>query len=216
MSQLLTFDCYGTLIDTSPFWNELEKIGLEYGMKQNSLVNVYGNYEDRLMYGEEPFIVYSNIIYKALQYCEMELKVDKLTREYERLIKIHKELLPFPEVKSTLETLKRRGYRTAIMSNSDWRIMNDNLQSLGHDFNLVFLAEDLQAYKPQMSFFRQVQNKIGNESHIHIATGFWWDVVPAKKMNWQRVWVNRHFKKGINDYQPFKEINTLDQLIDYL
>ncbi len=84
MVKLLTFDCYGTLIDTSPFSRELENIGTEYGLKKDLLINIYQDYEDRLMYGEEPFVKYSDLIYKVLQYCEMELNIDGLTQEYER------------------------------------------------------------------------------------------------------------------------------------
>lgn len=213
---LLTFDCYGTLIDTAPFWQEIEKIGSEHGIDGKLLVNVFGSYEERLMYGEGLFTVYREIIYKALQYCEMDLGVERLTSDYGRLIKVHQQLAPYPEVIAALNALKAKGYKTAILSNSDWSIMKDNLRSLEHDFDAVYLAEDLHAYKPQFTFFKQVQTRLGSDRHIHIAAGFWWDIVPAQKMNWKRIWVNRKFKKGLQEYRPFAEVNTLDGVLNLL
>ena len=61
MDRILTFDCYGTLIDTSPFYDEIGKIGLELGLDDKKIVEVFINYEDRLMYGE-PFRKLSEII----------------------------------------------------------------------------------------------------------------------------------------------------------
>ncbi|TGA96276.1 HAD family hydrolase [Sporolactobacillus shoreae] len=216
MSDLLTFDCYGTLIDTSAFWEEIGKIAIESGINKILLVNTYGNFEERLMYGEGLFTVYSDIIYKALQYCEMELSVGNLTDQYERLIKVHKELSPFPEVIDTLKVLKSKGYQTSIMSNSDWNIMRYNLASLEHDFDAIYLAEDLHAYKPQISFFEQVQDKLSSNRHVHIAAGFWWDMVPAQRMNWRRIWVNRQSKKGLQNCMPYGEVKKLNEVLNYL
>lgn len=216
MTDIFTFDCYGTLIDTSAFWEELEKIAAEHGINKTSMVNTYGSFEERLMYGEGLFTVYSDIIYKALEYCEMELNTEKLTNHYERLIEVHQKLSPFPEVINTLRSLKSKGYQTAIMSNSDWNIMKYNLESLEHDFDAVYLAEDLHAYKPQLSFFEQVQSKLSTNHHVHIAAGFWWDMVPAQRMNWTRIWVNRHSKKGLLNCMPYREVKSLDETLNYL
>ncbi|GEB76624.1 hypothetical protein [Sporolactobacillus inulinus] len=51
MADILTFDCYGTLIDTSTFWEELEKIATEHGINKALMVNTYRSFEERLMYG---------------------------------------------------------------------------------------------------------------------------------------------------------------------
>ncbi|GGL43567.1 HAD family hydrolase [Sporolactobacillus putidus] len=216
MADILTFDCYGTLIDTSAFWEELERVASEQGINKTSMVNTYGKFEERLMYGEGLFTAYSDIIYKALQYCEMELNVEKLTDQYDRLIKVHQKLSPYPEVIDTLKSLKSKGYRTAIMSNSDWNIMRYNLKSLVHEFDAVYLAEDLHAYKPQLSFFEQVQNKLTTNHHVHIAAGFWWDIVPAQRMNWRRIWINRRSKKGLQNCMPYTEVKNLDETLKYL
>jgi 2-haloacid dehalogenase len=217
MDKILTFDCYGTLIDTSPFYNEIDKIGEELGLDNKKIVETFVNYEDRLMYGE-PFRKLSDIIYKALEYCEFELNCDKIKREFERLIEKYRNLLPFEEVKSTLTSLKSKGFSLAILSNSEWSIMDYNLKSLEIKVDYVFLAEDLKYYKPQIDFFKRVEQEIpiNKDLHVHIATGFWWDIVPATNMNWNKIWVNRNGKFGIKEYQPYTEISKLDEIFNHL
>lgn len=217
MNKTLTFDCYGTLIDTSPFYNEIVKIGNDAGIDGQKTVGTFINYEDRLMHGE-PFRKLSEIIYKALEYCEFELSCKKIKDKFEHLIEIHRNLLPFNEVKSTLRTLKSQGYRLAILSNSEWSIMNYNLKTLETKFDDIFLAEDIKYYKPQLEFFKKVEGDIpvNKKLHTHIAAGFWWDIVPSSKMNWDKIWVNRKGKSGLKEYQPYIEIKKLNEIFNYL
>ena len=214
MNKILTFDCYGTLIDTLPFYNEIGKIGLELGLDGKKMIEIFINYEDRLMYGEN-YRKLSDLIYRTLEYCEFELNCDKIKTEFERLIEKHRELLPFDEVKDTLLTLKSNGYKLAILSNSERSIMDYNLKSLEVDLDYVLLSEDLKCYKPQIEFFHQAKKKLNlnKNSHIHIAAGFWWDIVPASSCNWNTIWVNRNNKKGIKAYLPYTEIKNLDEVI---
>ena len=46
MDKILTFDCYGTLIDTLPFYNEIGKIGDELGLDNKKILVTFINYED--------------------------------------------------------------------------------------------------------------------------------------------------------------------------
>lgn len=216
MVELLTFDCYGTLIDTAPLRDKLGTIAAQQSIDRSAMIHTYSSFEDRLMYGEGLFTVYSQIFYQALEYCEMELNADHLTDYYEQLIEVHRKLRPFPEVARTLAALKAKGYRTALLSNSDWSLMPYHLKALHHDFDAVYLAEDLHAYKPQIHFFKQVQDQLRTHHHVHIAAGFWWDIVPAQKMNWRRTWVNRRRQKGIRHYMPYTEVKTLGEVLNYL
>jgi 2-haloacid dehalogenase len=217
MDKLITFDCYGTLINTDPFYNEIGIIGNELGIDKKLITNTFANYEDRLMYGES-FMKYTELIYKALDYCELELNCDGIKSQYDRLIDVHKELLPFNEVNSTLHFLKENGYKTAILSNSELEIIKYNIKALNHNFDYVLLAEDLHSYKPQMEFFTKVSKIIDlpRYNHCHIAAGFWWDIVPASKLMWNKIWINRNNKKGLTQYKPYQEVKTLDEIIDYI
>jgi len=213
----LTFDCYGTLINTAPMYDAVGKIGVKYGLDENEVQQIFINYEDRLMYGED-FIPYDELVYQALGYCDLELNTDVIQKEYERIIQVHKEMKAFPEVVETLHRLKERGYELNLMSNCVPDIMKYNLQALDNVFDHVILASDVKCYKPDLRFFRQAEQQLGlrHEEHCHIAAGYWWDMVPGKKMGWNRIWVNRKKKRGSEEHMPYGEVTALDQVISLL
>lgn len=217
MNKLITFDCYGTLIDTMPFYDEIGKVGVELGIDKNTIINTFNDYEDRLMYGE-PFKKYTDLIYKTLEYCELELNCSGIKSNFDRVIDVHKNLSPYKEVPKTLNYLKEKGYKTALLSNSEAKIMDYNLKALNHNFDYVILAEDVGCYKPQIEFFNKVASEVNlnKNNHCHVAAGFWWDIPPASKLGWNKIWVNRKNKKSIDKYKPFEEVKTLDDIIKYV
>jgi 2-haloacid dehalogenase len=96
--------------------------------------------------------------------------------------------------------------------------MDCNLKYLETKIDYVFLAENLKCYKPQIEFFKRVEQEIliNRDLHVHIAAGFWWDIVPATYLNWNKIWVNRNGKFGIKEYQPYTEISKLDEIFNHL
>lgn len=217
MEKVLTFDCYGTLINTAPMYSEVSKIGEEHGLDGAAIQNIFVNYEDRLMYGGD-FIPYDKLVYEVLGYCDMELNADVIQREYDRVIEAHKTLRAFPEVVETLHRLKDQGYVMCMMSNSIPSIMEYNHKALDNVFDHVFLASDTKCYKPQISFFKQVDEALGlkNCQHCHIAAGYWWDIVPATQMGWNKIWVNRKNRHGSPAQMPYGEVTALNQVFPLL
>lgn len=217
MDKVLTFDCYGTLIDTAPMYGELFKIGEENGLSGGDVQNIFINYEDRLMYGE-PFMPYDKLVYEALGYCDMELNTHVVQREFDRILQAHKTLTAFPEVTETLRRLKGRGCELCLMSNSLPDIMDKNLKALDNVFDRVFLASEVKCYKPRLSFFQQVNEalRLKERAHCHIAAGYWWDIVPAARMGWRKIWVNRKGCNGSAAHAPYGEVAALDQVIPLL
>lgn len=219
MKKILTFDCYGTLLNTSPLYNFIGDIAEENGLSKEKAIEVFSSYEDRLMYGEE-FIVYDKLLFEVLTYCNMELNTDIFTSKYDEIIGIHRNFLPFPDVLEALRKLKEKGYYLAIMSNSINEIMSWHLKKLGNLFDDSLVAEDTKCYKPNLKFFKMAEEKFGlkNNEHCHIAKGYWWDIVPASKMNWNKIWVNRtNLEKGREHKKPYIIVSSLlklPQLVD--
>lgn len=219
MKKILTFDCYGTLLNTSPLYNFIGDIAEENGLSKEKAIEVFSSYEDRLMYGEE-FIVYDKLLFEVLTYCNMELNTDIFTSKYDEIIGIHRNFLPFPDVLEALRKLKEKGYYLAIMSNSINEIMSWHLKKLGNLFDDSLVAEDTKCYKPNLKFFKMAEEKFGlkNNEHCHIAKGYWWDIVPASKMNWNKIWVNRtNLEKGREHEKPYIIVSSLlklPQLVD--
>lgn len=211
--KILTFDCYGTLFNTKPLYEHLIYIARKNGLSPGKVKETFINYEDRLMYGED-FIKYDDLLYRILEYCDMELNSAVFKDEWENIIAIHKKFIPFEDVLGTLKYLKERDYDLLLMSNTTHKIMNWHLEKLENVFSDILLAEDTKCYKPNLSFFEMAEQKfdLPNKEHCHIAKGYWWDIVPAAKMGWKKIWVNRDCVSGRKDELPYNEIKTLNEL----
>lgn len=217
MEKILTFDCYGTLLNTAPIYNTVEIIAEKNGIDGQAAKVVFTNYEDRLMYGED-YIPYDEVVSQALEYCDLEMSCNIFYKNYERVLSAHEQLQPFPDVLETLHTLKEKKYQLALMSNSVDFIMQYHLQVLDNLFDEVILAEDAHAYKPQLSFFKYAEDSLHlqEKEHCHIAKGYWWDIVPCTKIGWKKIWVNREHKAGMKKHLPYQEIYTFSELLKLL
>lgn len=217
MDKALTFDCYGTLLDTSPLYAHISSIAEKNGLSGDRAKSTFVHYEDRLMYGED-YIPYTDLLRYALEYCDMELNTEIFEAEWQNVLDIHKKFVPYQDVLAPLKELKNSEYHLYIMSNSMHSMMNWHLEALDHIFDDVILAEDTHCYKPRLNFFNYAQTKLGlaNTKHCHIAAGYWWDIVPCSKLRWNKAWVNRRNFKGSGRHQPYKEIHSLTELLSLM
>ena len=214
MKKTLTFDCYGTLLDTTPLYELIGDIAERHDFSRKKAIETFKSYEDRLMYGEE-FLPYDELLHEILTYCDMELNTNVFTYHYEKVIEVHKNFFPFPDVLPALYRLKEKGYELLIMSNSTKKIMNWHLEKLDHLFDDCLVAEETKCYKPTLAFFRMAEEvfKLKEKEHCHIAKGYWWDIVPAKKLNWNKIWVNRdNYIAGRKKETPYLTISSLEEL----
>lgn len=217
MAKLVTFDCYGTLIDTDPYYKAVGEAGKKVGVDAGKMLKTYIDIQERVMYGE-PLTFFNDLILRVLEYCEMELNCNGLTAQYDSLRSVLHSVQPFPEVNETLAALKQKGCKIAIMSNSVIDIMKHHIAALGTEFDGVYLAEEMYCYKPRIEFFIRTAEKVGIkiDNHVHVAAGYWWDIIPARQLGWNRIWVNRSNQRGNERDQPFTEVKTLDQILQYI
>lgn len=214
MNKILTFDCYGTLLDTSPLYSFIGKLAEDNGLSSQKAITTFSNYEDRLMYGES-FINYDELLLEVLSYCDMEMNCNAFIHQYDKLLELHKNFQPFSDVLEALHKLKMNGYSLAVMSNSTNQIMDWHMEKLDHLFDDRLVAEDTKCYKPNLQFFQIAEKKFGlkNKKHCHIAKGYWWDIVPACKMGWNKIWVNRtNLSHGRDTEKPYLTVSTLLEL----
>lgn len=209
-AKFLTFDCYGTLLDTSGIGTFLADLASKHHLSAEKAVAIYTNYEDRLMYGEE-FHPYQELLQMILDYCDQELVTNVFHDQLAALIAVHKDFHPFPDVIPALTKLKGQGWQLILMSNTNHDIMESNRQQFKGLIDDVVLADDVHCYKPDLHFFRTVAEKyhLTSDNHVHIANGYWWDIVPCTKLGWPKIWCNRCGFKGNQREQPYQEIHSL-------
>ena len=132
MKKILTFDCYGTLLDTSSLYDLIGNIAKTNNLSSIETIHIFSNYEDRLMYGE-PFISYEQLIKNVLSYCDMELKTSLFSNYYDAIMKAHQEFPVFDDVMPCLTSLKEKGYEGTLED-----IINDIIRRDEIDSNREF------------------------------------------------------------------------------
>jgi len=216
--KILTFDCYGTLLDTESLYGLIESIAQENNLPPEKARKIFESYEDRLMYGEN-FMPYDKLLREILIYCDMEMNTDVFSKHLENIFNVHKSFEPFPDVIGTLEYLKKQGYELVLMSNTTNAFMSYHIKKLNNIFADFLTSECAKCYKPNLSFFYQAEKRfsLSYKMHTHIAKGYWWDIVPAAKMGWKKIWVNRSgLARGRTQEQPYITVSMLNELENIL
>jgi 2-haloacid dehalogenase len=214
----ITFDCYGTLIDTRPIADMIGGIGERHGIERGVFVSAFDAEEVRQMQSTE-FRRLGDLVRGCLRHCGEKFAVGSLEHFAQPLLERYRQLEPFVEVVAVLHQLSPQ-WDLYIMSNSQWDIIDANVRALKTQFKGVFIAEALRCYKPDFRFFRAVAEQLDlgklGVDHVHVAAGFWWDIIPAFKLGWNRIWVNRLKAIGDSRFQPYVETDNLAGCIQVL
>jgi len=201
-----TFDCYGTLID----WDggvrrELARLfGDEEADEQ--LVR-YHEIEPRIQ-AAEPTLSYREVLARALD------ELGAAEGEREALGDSLPSWTPFPEVPAALAEARGRGWRLAILSNTDRDFIEASKQRLGVPFDVTIVASEIGSYKPALGHWQAFEREVGCLPDVHVAASHFHDVVPANGLGVPTVWVNRLAEQG--DPPPTREISDLAPLPDVL
>jgi 2-haloacid dehalogenase len=209
----VTFDCYGTLID----WNlgigrELERLfGVEAAPR---LLERYHEIEPALE--SEAFRTYHDVLALALERLAQEEHVQLPEGEGGALARSLPEWSPFPEVPGALAELRERGWKLAILSNTDRDLIAASQRRLGVPVDLAIVAEDVQSYKPALGhwehFFEATAAE--RERHVHVAASLLHDIAPARELELRSVWINRLGEQA--GPEPDRELPDLSRLPDTL
>jgi 2-haloacid dehalogenase len=194
-----TFDCYGTLID----WNG----GLRRALGSDELLERYHEVEPEVQ-AESPGRSYRDVMTEVARRLGIE--------DPERLARSLPSWEPFPEVRASLEDAQSRGWKLAILSNTDRDFIEASMARIGVPFELAIVASEIGSYKPASEhwehFFLRVD--VPRERHVHVAQSHFHDVVPATALGLRTVWINRYGERG--EPPATRELPDLSRLPDTL
>lgn len=216
-NKFLTFDCYGTLLHEEPTYQAVEKIATKIGVDAKLARQRFETYQNDRN-NIHPYLDYAILTRNNLIHLDYQFGLEhEFEKYYVDVLIAHRSLTPFTEVIPTLQSLIDRGYKLIMMSNSSWDIIDANRKMLQVPFD-VWTAEDVHAYKPDLHFFKTIEQHYGltPENHWHIAQGYASDIIPADEMNWPSIWVNRLNESASTKVLPTHMIQTLDQALQYL
>jgi 2-haloacid dehalogenase len=202
-----SFDCYGTLID----WN---------GGIRAELARVFGeNRADEQLhrYHElEPELEVDG----KLSYREVMTEAMRRLGAPSREETCHADSLPrwqpIPEVPGSLEELRRRGWRLAILTNSDPDLIEASKRLLGVPIDETVVASEIGSYKPAHEHWRVFEERSCADParHVHVAASHFHDIAPATVLGIRNVWINRLGERL--EPAPTRELADLVGLPDVL
>ena len=208
-----TFDCYGTLID----WNlgirtELERLfGVEEAPR---LLERYHEIEPEIE--SEHFRTYHEVLTLSLERLAEEESIQLPEGEAGALAKSLPEWPPFPEVPAALAELRNRGWKLALLSNTDRELIAASQRRLGVPIDLAIVAEDVKSYKPAHGHWERFfeATTADRASHVHVAASRFHDIAPARELELRSVWINRLGEEP--QPKPDRELSDLSKLPDTL
>lgn len=210
--KLISFDCYGTLIDwqkavqdiMEPYFNQFS---VEFSREE--IFAAFLRADARLEAGK--FMAYREVLCEIVLSIadELRISVDPATKYV--LSERFRDWLPFPDTVESLKRLKEN-YKLAIISNVDddlFAITNDLLQV---EFDFVVTAQQLGSYKPDPNNFIEARNRfgMGEEEVLHAAQSIYHDIVPSNKLGWQNAWVNRYGEAERTDPAEYPDLEVPD------
>ena len=220
--QVLTFDCYGTLIDwESGIWQALLPVFANHRVEitTDRALELYGKLETEIERGE--YREYKTVLRMVLEQLGSRLGFAPTELELAQFSASVKDWPAFPDSVRALQALKQK-YKLAILSNIDDDLFAFSAQRLQVEFDWVITAQQAKSYKPSANNFRLALERIGLPQNkiLHVAQSLYHDIAPAKALGLSTVWVNRrHDKPGYGatpaaQAQPDLEIPDLQTLAE--
>jgi 2-haloacid dehalogenase len=190
---VLTFDCYGTLIDwETGLLDALRPILAEHTVEADPewLLVRFGALESELEAG--PYLPYAAILGRVLQRLGAELGFSPSVEQIAAFAGSVRDWPPFDDSKTALAALKKK-YRLGIVSNVDDDLFAYSAQKLGDPFTWIVTAQQVRSYKPSLENFRRALLRIGVDPTrvLHVAQSLFHDVEPARQLGLATAWVNR-------------------------
>jgi 2-haloacid dehalogenase len=212
---VLTFDCYGTLID----WETgilaalhaalgTDDAGVNAGAGAGSLphddalLEAFGRHESEAEAG--PYLPYRQVLGRVLRAMAAELGRavdDAAVATFGGSVV---DWPAFPDSSAALASLHER-YRLGVITNCDDDLFAASARRLGFEPDWVITAEQAHRYKPNPRNFELAFERIGlpPKRILHVAQSLFHDHVPAKRLGLSTVWVDRrHDRPGSGATPP--------------
>lgn len=196
--RVISFDCYGTLIDwETGIWDALQPLlALNGGgMTRTQALAGFGAHEDRIE-REAPGMAYPAVLAAV----HAALAREHGLRTTAELDDAFGASVPWwPAFADTADALRylQDNYRLVILSNVDRASFAISQRKLGVQFDAVYTAEEIGSYKPDGANFDYLVRKVredlgcGVETILHTAQSLYHDHAPARAHGLANAWIDR-------------------------
>lgn len=201
--KVLTFDCYGTLIDwesgmlaaLTPLTDRLHE-----ELSPNQILEAHARYESSQQC-QTPAKRYQEIL--AIVYRRLAEEWD-VSVSWEECVRYGHSVMDWPAFPDSAEALQylKQHYRLVILSNVDNESFAASNKKLGVDFNAIYTAEDIGSYKPVDANFEYMLAMLkrlgfGKPDILHTAESLFHDHAPANRHGLRSCLIyRRHGREG--------------------
>lgn len=199
---VLTFDCYGTLIDwESGLYAALAPLLARAGggLSRDEVLEAFARHESRQQ-ALTPAMAYSDLLAEVHGQLAAEWGVPRDPAEDARFGGSIGDWPAFPDTTEALRYLKQH-FRLVILSNVDRASFQATNQRLGVTFDAIHTAQDIGSYKPDPRNFAYLLDRlraqgVAREKVLHVAQSLFHDHAPANAVGLASAWIDRRHDAG--------------------
>lgn len=191
--RVVSFDCYGTLIDwETGIVGALQPLLERHGARLDAerILQTYAGLESSIE--SDGFVPYRQVLREVVRRFAAGSGFELDPGEEDVLVDSIGEWPPFPDTVPALKALRNHA-RMAVVSNVDDELFARTAERLGVELDWVVTAEQVGAYKPSRAVFDAALERFGHPvgEVLHVAQSPFHDIAPAGDVGLATVWVNR-------------------------
>ncbi len=191
--KIISFDCYGTLVDwENGIINSLRPIFEKYevDITDEEILEIYSIIESRL---ERNYVPYKEILRKIVIKFSDYFDFDLERGEENVLLNNWDNFELFDDTNETLKEIKRKGYKIAIISNIDNDLFELTRKKFNFEIDYIITSQMVKAYKPSKVIFEYALNVFNSkkEEILHTAQSYYHDIIPAKELGIKTAHIRR-------------------------
>ncbi|MEZ4520893.1 MAG: haloacid dehalogenase type II [Thermomicrobiales bacterium] len=195
---VLTFDCYGTLIDwETGIVNAMRPILEHHDILRSDeeILTIFS--ESESIAQQLPYKTYEEVLAEVADRFGERLDFEPTAEERIRFSRSVADWPAFRDSTSGLRTLGEH-YDLVILSNVDDDLFNASAEKLDVEFADVITAQQVGSYKPNLRNFEVLLDRLNKPKDriLHVAQSLFHDIAPANEIGLHSIWVNRRHGRG--------------------
>jgi putative hydrolase of the HAD superfamily len=202
---LVTFDCYGTLID----WEAgIAAAFVAAGVRATTaeVIRSHAAHEPTVEAG-----TYRNYRDVLTEVAGRMLKdLGEPARNGAFLADSLPSWKPFPDTVPALRRLAAAGVKLGILSNVDDELLDATRRHFGDvPFEMIVTAAQVKSYKPAPGHWNAARARGAGGRWLHAAQSYFHDIQPARALGLDTAWVNRKAEAPLDDGRATHEVLDL-------
>lgn len=194
----ISMDCYGTLIDwETGIWEAFQPMldANEETPDRRETLEAFAELESR-QEAATPTMLYPDILRNVHVRFADRFALDATEIQHDTFGESVQNWPAFLDATDALRRLKQH-YKLVVLSNVDRASFAASNTRLDVEFDVIYTAEDVGAYKPANANFEYLLTGLGELGYspstdiVHVAQSLFHDHGPAERFGIDRVWIDR-------------------------